>query len=163
MQQDDLAALGKLILALACNTLLALQSRESMQASMDVVTRNYSLDLRNLIAYVPRLSPPLFSSSLLLESSNVIVYSLPDLFCSYLLFNQNRTKAIVDIMPMIGARFYTQLDAANLRGDVIEAELAKEVENGRLFRLIAKLCTICDRAELVHSFLVCSNGSFFRQ
>jgi PAB-dependent poly(A)-specific ribonuclease subunit 3 len=67
------------------------------------------------------------------------------------LFNTNRSKAVVDIMPMIGARFYTQLDAAMLRSDVIEAELAKEVENGRLFRMLSKICTIIDRAEFVSS------------
>ncbi|CAG0921052.1 unnamed protein product [Notodromas monacha] len=114
-QQEDLMALGKLILALACNTLMVLQSRESMHTSMDIVTRNYSVDLRNLITY---------------------------------LLATQRTKAVIDIMPMIGARFYTQLDSSTLRGDVIEAELAKEVENGRLFRLISKLCTIIERADL---------------
>lgn len=50
-------------------------------------------------------------------------------------------------MPMIGARFYTQLDAAQMRSDVIENELAKEVENGRLFRLLVKLGTINERSE----------------
>lgn len=30
-------------------------------------------------------------------------------------------------MPMIGARFYTQLDAAQLRSDVIDAELCQVV------------------------------------
>lgn len=48
---------------------------------------------------------------------------------------------------MIGARFYTQLDAAQMRSDVIETELAKEVENGRLFRLLVKLGTISERPE----------------
>lgn len=41
-------ALGKLILALACNSLLALQ-RENLPTSMDIITKNYSSDLRNLI------------------------------------------------------------------------------------------------------------------
>ncbi|XP_055460984.1 PAN2-PAN3 deadenylation complex subunit PAN3 [Psammomys obesus] len=50
-------------------------------------------------------------------------------------------------MPMIGARFYTQLDAAQMRSDVIEEDLAKEVQNGRLFRLLAKLGTINERPE----------------
>lgn len=65
----------------------------------------------------------------------------------YLLSNQSRTRSINDIMPMIGARFYTQLDSAQLRSDVIENELSKEVENGRLFRLIAKLGIINERPE----------------
>lgn len=49
---------------------------------------------------------------------------------------------------MIGARFYTQLDAAQLRSDVLENELSKELENGRLFKLIVKLTTINERPEL---------------
>ena len=51
--------------------------------------------------------------------------------CRYLLTSQGRVRSINDIMPMIGARFYTQLDAAQLRNDVLENELSKEVENGR--------------------------------
>nr|KAF6428205.1 poly(A) specific ribonuclease subunit PAN3 [Rousettus aegyptiacus] len=56
-------------------------------------------------------------------------------------------RSVNDIMPMIGARFYTQLDAAQMRNDVIEEDLAKEVQNGRLFRLLAKLGTINERPE----------------
>lgn len=51
-------------------------------------------------------------------------------------------------MPMIGARFYTQLDAVQQRSDVLENELAKELENGRLFRLLVKLATVNERPEL---------------
>lgn len=43
----------------------------------------------------------------------------------YLLTDQNRLRSVNDIMPMIGARFYTQLDAAQMRNDVIEEDLAK--------------------------------------
>lgn len=50
-------------------------------------------------------------------------------------------------MPMIGARFYTQLDSAQLRSDVIENELAKEVENSRIFRLLCKLGAVNERPE----------------
>lgn len=113
-QQEDLMSLGKLVLALACNTMVAIQ-RENLQQSMELVARNYSADLRNLILYLLS-SPP-------------------------------RTRSINDIMPMIGARFYTQLNAAQMRSDVIENELAKEVENGRLFRLVVKLGTISERPE----------------
>lgn len=49
---------------------------------------------------------------------------------------------------MIGARFYTQLDAAQLRSDVLENELSKELENGRLFKLLVKLGTINERPDL---------------
>uniref|UniRef100_A0A8C7PT24 PAN2-PAN3 deadenylation complex subunit PAN3 n=1 Tax=Oncorhynchus mykiss TaxID=8022 RepID=A0A8C7PT24_ONCMY len=71
--------------------------------------------------------------------------SLP--VCRYLLTEQSRLRSVNDIMPMIGARFYTQLDASQMRNDVIEEDLAKEVQNGRLFRLLAKLGTINERPE----------------
>ena len=48
MKQEDLLALGKLILALACNSLLALQ-RDNVPTSMDIINKNYSSDLRNLV------------------------------------------------------------------------------------------------------------------
>ena len=51
-------------------------------------------------------------------------------------------------MSMIGSRFYTSLDNAYLRGDIIEHDLSHEIENGRLFRLITKLNIILERQEL---------------
>ena len=51
VQQEDLLALGKLILALACNSMLALQ-RDNVPTSMDIINKNYSADLRNLIVSV---------------------------------------------------------------------------------------------------------------
>ncbi|XP_047611839.1 PAN2-PAN3 deadenylation complex subunit PAN3 isoform X5 [Phacochoerus africanus] len=91
-QQADLISLGKVVLALACNSLAGIQ-RENLQKAMELVTINYSSDLKNLILY--------------------------------LLTDQNRMRSVNDIMPMIGARFYTQLDAAQMRNDVIEEDLAK--------------------------------------
>nr|XP_015196878.1 PREDICTED: PAB-dependent poly(A)-specific ribonuclease subunit PAN3 isoform X1 [Lepisosteus oculatus] len=113
-QQADLMSLGKVVLALACNSLAGIQ-RENLQKAMELVSINYSSDLKNLILY--------------------------------LLTEQNRLRSVNDIMPMIGARFYTQLDASQMRNDVIEEDLAKEVQNGRLFRLLAKLGTINERPE----------------
>lgn len=56
-----------------------------------------------------------------------------------------RVKSINDSMPIIGARFYTSLDNAYTRGDIIENELSKELENGRLFRLISKMNIVLER------------------
>ncbi|RVE58743.1 hypothetical protein OJAV_G00197890 [Oryzias javanicus] len=113
-QQADLVSLGKVVLALACNSLAGIQ-RENLQKAMELVSLNYSSDLKNLILY--------------------------------LLSEQSRLRSVNDIMPMIGARFYTQLDASEMRNDVIGEDLAKEVQNGRLFRLLAKLGTINERPE----------------
>ena len=40
-------------------------------------------------------------------------------------------KSVNDIMPMIGARFYTQLDAAQVKCDVLEGELAKVLQSSK--------------------------------
>jgi len=48
---------------------------------------------------------------------------------------------------MIGARFYSQLEATHLRNDLLDQALSQEVENGRLFKLLCKLGTINERPE----------------
>lgn len=48
-------------------------------------------------------------------------------------------------------RFYTALETATQRADAYEAEISKEVHNGRLFRLLTKLNTIVDRHQWVPS------------
>lgn len=58
-------------------------------------------------------------------SSGVILSTLFLCTCRYLLTDQSRLRSVNDIMPMIGARFYTQLDASQMRNDVIEEDLAK--------------------------------------
>lgn len=52
--QDDLTALGKLIIALACRCLQSVH-RDQIQHSIDLISRHYSSDLKNLITYL--LSP----------------------------------------------------------------------------------------------------------
>jgi PAB-dependent poly(A)-specific ribonuclease subunit 3 len=49
-QQEDLIEFGRLILALSCNSLIAIQ-KEHINTSVDIISRNYSNDLRNLILY----------------------------------------------------------------------------------------------------------------
>lgn len=118
-QQEDLIEFGKLVLALACNSLIAIQ-KEHINTSVEIISRNYSADLRNLILHF--MTP----------SSNI----------------NGRVKSINDSMPTIGARFYTSLDNAYTRGDIIENDLSKEIENGRLFRLISKLNIVLDRQDM---------------
>jgi PAB-dependent poly(A)-specific ribonuclease subunit 3 len=67
---------------------------------------------------------------------------------SFLLKPSQKVKHVDHLMPMIGARFYTQLDSTYLWGDMIEGELEKEIENGRLFRLMCKLGSVNERPHL---------------
>lgn len=76
---------------------------------------------------------------------NLILLIFENNFPRYLLGSQRRH--ITDLMPMIGARFYTQLDAVQNHSDNLENELAKEMENGRLLRLLVKLGSINERPE----------------
>lgn len=110
-QQDDLTALGKLIVALACRCLQSVH-RDQIQHSIDLISRHYSSDLKNLITYL--LSP-------------------------------NKMKSIVEVMPKIGARFYTHLELLENHADMMENELLKEMDNGRLYRLLVKLGSINER------------------
>ncbi|XP_039966868.1 PAN2-PAN3 deadenylation complex subunit PAN3 isoform X1 [Bactrocera neohumeralis] len=112
-QQDDLTALGRLVLALACRCLQSVQ-RENVQNSIEMVSRHYSTDLRNFIVY---------------------------------LFSTTQRRSVTDLMPMIGARFYTQMDALQSLCDMQEDELAKEMENGRLYRILVKLNCINERPD----------------
>ncbi|XP_063596077.1 PAN2-PAN3 deadenylation complex subunit pan3-like [Penaeus indicus] len=123
-QQEDLVNLGKLMVALACNSILALQ-RDNIQAALELINRSYSRDLAMLVV------------------------------C---LLTSQRIKSINDVMPMIGARFYTALESATQRADVYESELSKEIHNGRLFRLLTKLNTIVDRPELNMDTAWCETG-----
>jgi len=114
-QQEDLVSLGRIVLALSCNSFIAIQ-RENLAQSMELVTSNYSSDLRNLIMYL--LTAP------------------------------QRVKSVNDLMPMIGARFYTALDTSLQRVDMLEVEVTRDMESARLFRLLTKLGTVVDRTEL---------------
>ncbi|XP_063837259.1 PAN2-PAN3 deadenylation complex subunit PAN3-like [Ostrinia nubilalis] len=111
-QQEDLTALGRLALALACRTVHC----DNLPASMDLVSRTYSADLKNLILYLLSTTPT--------------------------------RRSVTDLMPMIGARFYTQVEALERRADAFEEQLAREIDNGRLLRILIKLGVINERPEL---------------
>lgn len=98
---------------------------------MDIISRQFSNDLRQLIIFLVSGKQPAATPA------------QPNGTAS-----QPTIKSINDIMPMIGARFYNQLDQAYQRSDQIEAELNREMDNSRLFRIMAKLGSINERPEL---------------
>ena len=51
-QQDDLLSLGRILLALACNSSLVAIQRENVQKALETVAMNYSSDVKNLILCV---------------------------------------------------------------------------------------------------------------
>lgn len=43
---------------------------------------------------------------------------------------------------MIGARFYSQIDAMQLQCDILETEMRKESDYGRLLKFVIKLACV---------------------
>lgn len=109
-------AFAHVLVALATGRLTA-SSHENITASLKHIEQHYSPDLKNVVKF-------LYSAN---KSSNM------------------KHVSINEIMPMIGARFYVQLEHMQLKNDVLEDELAKEMENGRLFRVLCKLNTVNER------------------
>jgi PAB-dependent poly(A)-specific ribonuclease subunit 3 len=66
---------------------------------------------------------------------------------TYLMVNSNTTKSIDFVASLLAPRLLQQLDASFSHCDGIEYELSKELENGRLARLLCKLGFINERPE----------------
>eukprot|EP00045_Choanoeca_perplexa_P002686 m.25954 g.25954 ORF g.25954 m.25954 type:complete len:615 (-) comp11649_c0_seq1:919-2763(-) len=114
-QQEDLAALGQVFLSLACSC-LPVKPQDNIQQALAYIASNYSKDFLNVVQYL--ISPPSF---------------------------RGQVKSVNDLMPLIGARFFTHMDQQADHTEVLESNLSKECYNGHLFRLISKLSTVVDR------------------
>eukprot|EP00053_Salpingoeca_punica_P015251 m.140121 g.140121 ORF g.140121 m.140121 type:complete len:615 (-) comp16664_c0_seq2:177-2021(-) len=66
----------------------------------------------------------------------------------FLLTPGRNARSVNELMPLIGARFYIELDNNLKYTDFLEMELMKEMQNGRLFRVASKLLFVTDRPEL---------------
>uniref|UniRef100_A0A1I8JS14 Pan3_PK domain-containing protein n=1 Tax=Macrostomum lignano TaxID=282301 RepID=A0A1I8JS14_9PLAT len=67
------------------------------------------------------------------------------LSCGTTVALQDLNTSIYDVMPAIGARFFDHLCESQQRVDFLEAQLTKQLENGRLFRLAQAEHTVCER------------------
>lgn len=112
-QQEDLAMLGRLVVALATG---APFNPASLQQFLTHSSGAYSEDVFNFMRYL--LSPAAPS----------------------------RAKSVHDLMPHIGARFFTEIEGRLRRADAVEADLTRELHNGRLLRLAYKLVFVADRS-----------------
>ena len=71
------------------------------------------------------------------------------LICRYLLQSGSKTPPnnIMEVLSMISGQLHCSLERSLLRADLLEQELSKELQNGRLFRVLAKLGAINERPE----------------
>jgi len=111
-QRDDLAAVGRLLLCVACNNVAAGQTAE---ASLGTMRRSYSAEL---LAFITRLVAP-------------------------------ERLGIDEVVTALAPRFADELGSALNHADLLEAALMRELENGRLVRLLCKLNAVNERPECV--------------
>ncbi|KAI1729947.1 PAB-dependent poly(A)-specific ribonuclease subunit PAN3 [Ditylenchus destructor] len=116
---EDLRAFGLLLIVMVVGRLNA-SKQENLPSSMQYVDTHSSLDLKNAI-------------HLLCGAKNV---------------PGQRSTNINELMPMIGARFYGQIENLQTKNDFLEDELSKEIESGRLFRILCKIDTVIERPGL---------------
>ena len=122
-QQEDLVSLGRIVLALSCNSFIAIQ-RENLAQSMELVTGNYSSDLRNLIMY-------LLTAPQRVKSVNDLMPMIGKCLLSALKPSEGNVDERIPSNPhflfkhitLPGARFYTALDTCLQKTDQLEVQL----------------------------------------
>lgn len=130
LQQDDLAQLGRLVLCLAANNLNA---HLNTQKSMEYITRNYSERLKECIAWL--LAAPPGNSAQSPQSPITAAAAARD---------------IDGFLAGISAQLATSFDNSLHAEDQLSSSLNRELENGRLVRLLTKLNFINERPEFDH-------------
>jgi len=117
-QKQDLVSLGRLILALANGSLTALSDiSKAMDRAFPAVGGPFSGDLKNL-------------AMLLLTKPG----------------QRHAYPSIHDVLALIHTHSMVQFEHQLHFSDALERELMKEVDNGRLLKILVKLGTICERS-----------------
>lgn len=127
LQQDDLIQFGRLIMCIATKNPTA---HLSTQKSLEHVTRMYSEKLRDVILWLLNPSPTTALSQELIDVST----PTPD-------------RTIDDFLILIAAQTVLTFDASLHEADALTSNLARELENARLVRLLTKLNIILERPE----------------
>jgi len=120
---EDQRMLGNLLLALACRS----YDRAISESDLARFRQSFSLDMNNSILALLRLKYEVNS------------------FGRQALVQLRKEPEISDIMPFIGARFYTHLDETLKYADRIEKYARKQIESNRFFRIICKIASITER------------------
>ncbi|KAK9453859.1 hypothetical protein V1511DRAFT_503431 [Dipodascopsis uninucleata] len=133
-QQEDLNSLGRLILSIACNnSAISMSSGVSLQVvskGLDYIGRFYSTDLKNCITY-------LLNSNESYEGTVINV-------------KYDTSNNIDDFIRVISPFYQQNLNSSLHYQDNLESDLSKELENGRLVRLLCKFGFINERPEFDH-------------
>ncbi len=129
LQRTDLEELGRLILSIAARNQNA---HHHLQKSLDTVSRSYTERLRACIAWMV-MPPPVTQDDMVTDQS-------PE---AQLLADYNINTLLNNIADKVVSAFDSVLHFE----DEIASNFMRELENGRLVRLITKLNVILERPE----------------
>ncbi|KAK7525836.1 PAB-dependent poly(A)-specific ribonuclease subunit PAN3 [Phyllosticta citriasiana] len=119
LQQEDLSQLGRLVITIASNNTV---SPVNAPKALDLLARSYSKDLVECVSWL--LSPPASPQNPAVTPKDINLF----------------LGSIADKMAVV-------LDNTFHAEDTLSSNLARELENGRLVRLMAKLNFINERPE----------------
>ncbi|EME48099.1 hypothetical protein DOTSEDRAFT_167686 [Dothistroma septosporum NZE10] len=125
LQRNDLRDLGRLILGVATRNAMA---HQNMNKALEQVSRSYSERLRSCIGWL--LSPP--------AAVDATSTTAPTISLEY---------NISALLTSISDKILTVVDSTLHLEDGITSNLMRELENGRLVRLLAKLNVILERPD----------------
>ncbi|KUJ23634.1 PAB-dependent poly(A)-specific ribonuclease subunit PAN3 [Mollisia scopiformis] len=116
-QQDDFILFGRLILAVASNNMSLASVNVPLKGAVDLLNRTYSSEFKDTITWLLTPAQP------------------------------PATKDFNDFLRGISGHVMSSFSNSLHANDTLTSHLSRELENGRLFRLIAKLGTINERPE----------------
>lgn len=129
LQRNDLEELGRLIIGIAARNQTA---HKNVQKALDVVSRSYTERLRACIAWL--LTPPAVPQDGTTPTSQPEAQKVADYNINTLLNN-------------IADKVISAFDSALHLEDELTSNFMRELENGRLVRLLTKLNVILERPE----------------
>ncbi|KAK9470026.1 uncharacterized protein V1510DRAFT_424207 [Dipodascopsis tothii] len=134
LQAEDIYNLGRLILSIACNSSMISTNAAGvtpavLQKGLDFVDTFYSAELRNVLTALlncrPAPAEPVGAGAA-------------------------TVKTAADLVVLMAAHLQQNMNSAFHYQDSLESELARELENGRLVRLLCKFGFINERPEYDH-------------
>lgn len=149
-QHEDIVLMGKLMLRLAAP--VADASFAATQKALEDVASNYSDEFHSVLLRL---------LGLITRSQGTTTATEGTSLSSSREINQPQYPTLDEIQHMLATRAFAHLEKTYHFADALEGELCKELDNGRLFRLMVKLGFINERPEFDFSMPWSETGDRF--
>lgn len=127
-QQEDMVNLGALIVSIGLNSISA---TNDIASSLATFAGRYSAELKNVVAWLVAQTPAPYES---VGGDDVVEVA----------------RNVTELIKVLGSHCADEMDSALNYTDLMENSLMKELENGRLVRLLCKFGFINERPEFDH-------------